>query len=83
MTTSLKRVVIRDARHFLAHVLGLVRYGSKPWREIPKYGGLVEEIASHLRSYEEAASYLPNRVFLGGMYSGVEQLSAPLVRGER
>jgi betaine reductase len=65
---SLKQPVVIDARYFLAHVPGLVRYGSKPWREIPKEAGLLEEITSHLRSYEAAVSYLPNRVFLGGVY---------------
>ena len=63
-----ENVVIKDARYFLAHVPGLVRYGSKPWREIPGTPGLLEEIRAHLRPYEEAVCYLPNRVFLGDMY---------------
>jgi betaine reductase len=62
------KVVIADARYFLAHVPGLVRYGSKPWREIPREEGVLQEITSHLRTFEEAASYLPNRAFLGGVY---------------
>ena len=57
--------VIKGARYFLAHAPGLMRYGSKPRRELQKNPELCNEIASHLRSYQEAASYAPNQVFLG------------------
>ena len=57
--------VIKGARYFLAHAPGLVRYGSKPHRELLKTPELLGDITSHLRSYQEAAAYFPNQVFLG------------------
>lgn len=57
--------VIKGARYFLAHVPGLVRYGSKPRRELLKTPEIWDQIALHLRSYPEAAAYAPNQVFLG------------------
>ena len=60
--------VIKNVRYFLAHAPGLVRYGSKPYREIPKYPDLLGRISASLRSYEDAASYPPNQAFLGGLY---------------
>ena len=59
--------VIKGARYFLAHAPGLVRYGSKPRRELLKTPALWDQIALHLRSYPEAAAYAPNQVFLGGI----------------
>ena len=64
----MKQPVIKGVRYFLAHAPGLVRHGSKPSREIRKVPGLVEDIGAHLRSYEEAVAYPPNRAFLGGIY---------------
>ena len=60
--------VVSGVRYFLAHTPNLVRYGSKPFREIPKDPDLISQITSHLRSYEEAAGYPPNRAFLGSLY---------------
>ena len=68
MNGVLKQPVIKGVRYFLAHAPGLVRHGSKPSREIRKASGLVEDISAHLRSYEEAMAYPPNRAFLGGIY---------------
>ena len=62
------RPVIKAVRYQLAHAPGLVRHGSKPAREIAKRADLLGEIASHLRSYEEAVAYPPNQAFLGGMH---------------
>jgi betaine reductase len=57
--------VIKGVKYFLSHASGMVRYGSKPSREILKTPDLLGEITAHLRSYEEAAAYAPNQVFLG------------------
>ncbi len=67
LTDSLRRPVIRGVRYFLAHTPGLVSHGSRPARDIARDPGLVQDIASHLRSYEAAAAYPPNRTFLGGL----------------
>ena len=63
---STGRVKVSGARNFLAHAPGLVRYGSKPTREIQASSTAEAEIAAGLRSYEQAAAYLPNVVYLGG-----------------
>ena len=65
MTTG--RVKISGARNFLAHTPGLVRYGSKPTREIEADPSAEAHILGGLRSYEQAAAYLPNVVYLGGI----------------
>ena len=46
----------------------MVRHGSKPSRDLLADPGLADGLASHLRSYKEAAGYLPNRAFLGDIY---------------
>jgi hypothetical protein len=68
MAQMLAQPVIRGVRFFLAHTPGLVRYGSKPTRELAKDPGLITAIAAHLRSYEAAAAYPPNQTFLGSIY---------------
>ena len=91
MASSVKRPVISGVRYFLAHTPGLVRYGSRPTRDIcspraadwpsgkpgtsrdrldipGEKSALVDEISSHLRSYEAVAVYPPNRAFLGAIY---------------
>ncbi len=62
---SSPRLVISGARNFLAHTPGLVRYGSKPTREIAVDKSAEAQINSHLRTYSQAASYLPNLAYLG------------------
>ncbi len=59
--------VVKGVSYILAHTPDLVRYGSKPAREIPKDPELESKINSHLRSYEEALVYPPHQVFLGAM----------------
>ena len=59
--------VIRAASLFLFHTPDLVRYGSKPRREIDKDPELLGRITDRLRSYEEAVAYAPDQVFVGGM----------------
>ena len=53
---------------FLAHTPGLVRYGSKPSRDIARDATIADTIAAHLRSYEAAMAYPPNRAFLGHLH---------------
>ena len=65
MKSNIVQPVIKGVRYFLAHAPGLVRYGSKPYRELMKTPDLLGDISSHLRSYQEAAAYAPNQVFLG------------------
>ena len=60
--------VIRGVRYFLAHTPGMVRHGSKPSRDILDDPGLAATLASHLRSYQDATAYAPNRAFLGAIY---------------
>ena len=55
-----RRVAIRAAVNVLDHVPDLVRYGSKPWRDL---GGDTDEL--RFQTGSEAAGYLPHRVFLG------------------
>ena len=68
MTQTLEQPVIRGVRFFLAHTPGLVRYGSKPSRDIARDATIADAIAAHLRSYEAAVAYPPNRAFLGHMH---------------
>jgi betaine reductase len=65
-----ERVVVRAVRYFLAHTPGLVRHGSKPAREIPRQPDLWPRMRAHLRPYEAALAYPPNRVFLGRLRPG-------------
>src|SRR5262252_119715 len=68
MTQTLEQPVIRGVRFFLAHTPGLVRYGSKPSRDIARDVTIADAIAAHLRSYEAALAYPPNRAFLGHIH---------------
>ena len=69
-----KYQVIKNVAYCLAHVPELVRYGSKPRREIGC--DLAEEgkITAALRSYEQAVSYPPNQTFIGNL--SPEQLAS-------
>jgi glycine/sarcosine/betaine reductase complex component C subunit beta len=68
MPQTIVQPVIRGVRFFLAHTPGLVRYGSKPARELVKDPGLIAGISAHLRPYDAAATYPPNRAFLGCIF---------------
>jgi betaine reductase len=59
--------VIRGVRFFMAHTPGLVRYGSKPSRDIARDAAVLDAIERHLRSWDDAAAYPPNHAFLGGV----------------
>jgi glycine/sarcosine/betaine reductase complex component C subunit beta len=68
MQQTLEQPVIRGVRFFLAHTPGLVRYGSKPSRDIAHDPSVADAISGHLRSYEAAVAYAPNRAFLGQLH---------------
>ncbi len=74
--------VIKECSNVLIHVPDLVRYGSKPSREIEKNQELRQEqerkrlpqdkdlrlkIEDSLRKYEEALVYPPNQTFIGNL----------------
>ena len=63
-----RQPVIRGVRYFLAHTPGLVRHGSKPSRDLAADPGMVQALHSHLRSFDAAVGYPPNRAFLGSMH---------------
>jgi betaine reductase len=44
-----------------------VRHGSKPSRDLARDEGLLQAIRAHLRPYEAAVAYPPNRAFLGAL----------------
>lgn len=59
--------VVRNAAYSLLHVPDLVRFGSKPWREIEKDASLKARLQARLRTFEQAACYPPNRAFIGAI----------------
>ncbi len=59
--------VLKAVSNVLVHTPDLVRYGSKPAREIPKDPGLIDRLTAHLRSYEEAVAYPPHQVYVGNL----------------
>lgn len=59
--------VIQSCSCCLAHVPDLVRYGSKPRREIRNHPDIQSQIERHLRSYEEAVNYPPNQTYIGNI----------------
>jgi len=59
------RARIVAASQVLAHVPDLVLSGSKPAREIESRPELRDRITDAFRTLDDAAAYLPNRVFIG------------------
>jgi betaine reductase len=59
--------VITGVSYFLAHVPSMIRYGSKPHREIKHDSSSLQPILSHLRSFDQAVAYPPNQVFIGNV----------------
>ena len=59
--------VVSGVSYFLAHLPSLVRYGSKPAREIRRDPSLLGPILDHLRPFDEAAAYPPNQAFIGNL----------------
>ena len=57
---------VRGVSCVLAHTPGLLRYGSKPTRELAKDDEtLLGRMQQHLRSFEDSVAYPPNQVFIG------------------
>lgn len=61
------RIGVQGVFYSLAHVPDLVRYGSKPARELRARPGLGEELGKHLRFFSSAVSYAPHQVFTGNL----------------
>ena len=88
MQQTTAQPVIRGVRFFLAHTPGLVRYGSKPSRDIAVDPAVVDTLQAHLRDYPDAVAYPPNQAFLGAIHpDALGDLPAPWFRhnggGER
>lgn len=58
---------ILSASYALAHAPDLVRYGSKPVREIGRDPSLLPRITESLRPWDEVVAYPPNQVFIGNL----------------
>jgi glycine/sarcosine/betaine reductase complex component C subunit beta len=67
------RVGIEAVFYSLAHVPDVVRYGSKPLRELRANPGLNENLARQLRDFSAATAYAPHQVYIGNITP--EQLS--------
>jgi betaine reductase len=61
------RVGIEGVSYSLTHVPDLVRYGSKPLREIRANPGLGEQLAKRLRDFAAATAYAPHQVYIGNI----------------
>src|SRR5215470_16335461 len=59
--------VITAVANVLAHAPGLVRYGSKPSRDLARDPALSATIGRHLRAYDDALAYPPNQAYVGGI----------------
>lgn len=57
--------VIKAASSVLIHTPGLVRYGSKPAREIAANPERLAALNNSLQGFDGAQNYLPNLVFIG------------------
>jgi glycine/sarcosine/betaine reductase complex component C subunit beta len=59
---------ITAVANVLAHAPGLVRYGSKPLRDVAHAPpATLEAITARLRSYDDAVAYGPNQAFIGNI----------------
>lgn len=59
--------VVKGVSYVLVHTPDMVRYGSKPVREIPKDSELLNKMNAHLRSYKDAVVYPAHQVYVGNM----------------
>lgn len=58
---------ITAVANVLAHAPGLVRYGSKPCRDLARSPSLLDAIQGHLRPYADAVGYAPNQAYIGNV----------------
>jgi len=61
------RVGIAGVAYSLAHVPDLVRYGSKPLRELKARPELREQLSKRLRNFDAAIAYAPHQVYIGNI----------------
>jgi glycine/sarcosine/betaine reductase complex component C subunit beta len=61
------RVGIEGVFYSLAHVPDLVRYGSKPSRELKASTTPEQQFKNHLRSFTAATAYAPHQVYIGNI----------------
>lgn len=59
--------VLKETSYCLAHLPDMVRYGSKPRREIEVDATVEQQITAALRSFSDVVRYPPNRVFIGDL----------------
>ena len=64
------RVGIEGVSYSLAHVPDLVRFGSKPLRELRVNPALAAELAKLLRDFPAATAYAPHQVYVGNIGPG-------------
>ncbi|SVA74421.1 uncharacterized protein METZ01_LOCUS127275, partial [marine metagenome] len=62
-----KQPCLKSVKLCLSHVPNLVRYGSKPQREIDAHPETLDEILQAARSFENAAAYPPHQTFIGNL----------------
>jgi glycine/sarcosine/betaine reductase complex component C subunit beta len=62
-----RRIGIEGVFYSLAHVPELVRYGSKPAREIKSNAKLDPALQSSLRNFSSAVTYAPHQVYIGNV----------------
>ena len=58
---------ITAVANVLAHAPGLVRYGSKPLRDIAQDPSTLDAITARLRTHVDAVGYGPNQAFIGNV----------------
>src|SRR5205823_5685111 len=66
--------VVKAVAYALAHAPDLVRYGSKPSRQLRTDPDLERRLKARLRTYGEAVAYAPNQTYIGNLTP--EQLTA-------
>ena len=75
--------VIRNCAFCLVHAPDLVRYGSKPRRELEADPSLAGRLEGALRSYAAAVAYPPNQTFIGNLSpQQLGQIPKPWFAGE-
>jgi hypothetical protein len=61
------RVGIEGVFYSLTHVPDLIRYGSKPSRELKANPALEQQLKDHRRSFSAATAYPPHQVYIGNI----------------
>src|SRR5204863_9822652 len=60
-------VVLRAGASLLFHAPGLVRYGSKPFRDREARPEVGLDLAGGLRPFKDVVAYAPNQTFVGNL----------------